>query len=560
MAILRTESMRQHALAVFLAVLLIGAAPRAADLPVQSTRLAALAKVWGLLKYFHPGVAQGSIDWDAALVDEIPRIELTLAKDDFNEELLRFIRSAGSPPAVPPTAVLTEPEADAAFGWLDDAQLFNLATIDALKTIRHGYPPSTNRYVQQTSPSVQNPSFSAEQPYFGPIYPTREMRLLALFRYWNMVQYYYPNRDLIDRPWGDVLVDMIPRFSSAADDLAHGLATCELTASITDTHAETVSETIAAHWGLNMAPIQIRHIEAQTVVTRVLDRLSLGADIRPGDVITDIDGVAADDKRATLRPYVSGSNDASLERGIDELVVRTPAQSIALGVLRFGVRKTVTLTTYPLQTVLTEETSLDAQQPKWRVLDGNIGYVNMGLLQMSDVDAMMMALATTPAIVFDVRNNPNGTLYLIARHLNPGPALFVRFTQPDYQNPGSFSWTGARYVAGPPSQTNNFYRGKVILLGDERTQSQAEFTMMALRTAPDVTVVGSQTAGADGNISMIQLPGGILTYFSGLGVFYPNGTNTQRVGIVPDVFVVPTIEGIQNGVDEVLDRALALVR
>ena len=552
--------MRQRALAVVFAVLLIGAAPRAADPSDDVTRLATLAKVWGLLKYFHPGVAQGSIDWDAGLVDEIPRIESTVDKDAFNEELFRFIRSAGSPPSVPPDAPLDRPEADAAFSWIDDTELFDQTTIDALKAIRHAYPPASNRYVQQTSPSVQNPSFSAEKPYFLPLYPTREMRLLALFRYWNMVQYDYPDRDLIDRPWGDVLVDMIPRFSSAADELAYGLAACQLTASITDTHAETVNGAIAAHWGLNMAPIQTRHIEAQTVVTRVLDRLSLGADVRPGDVITDIDGVAAGDKRVALRQYVSGSNDASLERGIDELIVRTASNSIALGVLRSGVRKTVTMTTYPLQTVLSEETSLDAQQPKWRILDGNIGYVNMGLLQTSDVDPMMSALATTRAIVFDVRNYPNGTLYLIAQHLNPGPTPFVRFTQPNYQNPGSFPWTGDPYFAGPSRQTNAYYRGTVVLLGDERTQSHAEFTMMALRTAPDVTVVGSQTAGADGNISMILLPGGIQTYFSGLGVFYPNGTNTQRVGIVPDVFVVPTIEGIQHGVDEVLERALALVR
>jgi hypothetical protein len=35
---------------------------------------------------------------------------------------------------------------------------------------------------------------------------------------------------------------------------------------------------------------------------------------------------------------------------------------------------------------------------------------------------------------------------------------------------------------------------------------------------------------------------------------------TQRAGIVPDIVSVPTIAGIQNGVDEVLERALTLVR
>ncbi len=73
-------------------------------------------------------------------------------------------------------------------------------------------------------------------------------------------------------------------------------------------------------------------------------------------------------------------------------------------------------------------------------------------------------------------------------------------------------------------------------------------------------MVGSQTAGADGNVSLIRLPGGITTYFSGLGVFYPDGKPTQRVGIVPDVVVTPTIKGLREGRDEVLEAALAILQ
>jgi hypothetical protein len=147
--------MRRCALLVPLALLLVGATLHA-DPSSEAIRLAALAKVWGLLKYFHPAVAQGSIGWDAALIDEVSRIESTFTREDYHQELLRFIRSAGSPPDVPPNAPLGAREADAAFGWMDDGDLFTSATIDALKTIRHGYPPTSNRYVQQTSPGVQN--------------------------------------------------------------------------------------------------------------------------------------------------------------------------------------------------------------------------------------------------------------------------------------------------------------------------------------------------------------------------------------------------------------------
>jgi hypothetical protein len=43
---------------------------------------------------------------------------------------------------------------------------------------------------------------------------------------------------------------------------------------------------------------------------------------------------------------------------------------------------------------------------------------------------------------------------------------------------------------------------------------------------------------------------------SGIGIFYPDKTPTQRVGIVPDVEVKPTIAGIRAGRDEVLEQAL----
>jgi C-terminal processing protease CtpA/Prc len=78
---------------------------------------------------------------------------------------------------------------------------------------------------------------------------------------------------------------------------------------------------------------------------------------------------------------------------------------------------------------------------------------------------------------------------------------------------------------------------------------------MVLQTAPDVTIIGSQTAGADGDICWLPLPGGYRTAFSGLGVYYPDGRETQRIGIVPDVEVHPTVQGIREGRDEVLEKA-----
>jgi C-terminal processing protease CtpA/Prc len=58
----------------------------------------------------------------------------------------------------------------------------------------------------------------------------------------------------------------------------------------------------------------------------------------------------------------------------------------------------------------------------------------------------------------------------------------------------------------------------------------------------------------------VFLPGGMATYISGLGVYYPDKKPTQGIGIVPDIEVKPTIKGIAEGKDEVLEKAIQYIR
>ena len=133
------------------------------------------------------------------------------------------------------------------------------------------------------------------------------------------------------------------------------------------------------------------------------------------------------------------------------------------------------------------------------------------------------------------------------------PTPFARFTMGDPANPGAFHWRGQPLTLGPAAPR---YTGKIVILIDEVSQSQAEYTTMAFRVAPNATVIGSTTAGADGNVSGIPLPGGLRSMISGIGVFYPDKKPTQRVGIIPDIEVRPTVGGIRSGRDEVLEAAL----
>ena len=46
---------------------------------------------------------------------------------------------------------------------------------------------------------------------------------------------------------------------------------------------------------------------------------------------------------------------------------------------------------------------------------------------------------------------------------------------------------------------------------------------------------------------------------SGIGILYPDGTETQRKGVKIDIEVKPTIEGIKAGKDELFEKAKALI-
>ena len=94
------------------------------------------------------------------------------------------------------------------------------------------------------------------------------------------------------------------------------------------------------------------------------------------------------------------------------------------------------------------------------------------------------------------------------------------------------------------------------MLIDERTVSQAEHTGLFFRAANGTKFIGSHSTGANGDVTNFYVPGEILIYFTGQAVKHADGRRLQRIGLVPDIEVKPTISGIRAGKDEVLEKAL----
>ncbi|MFP2933882.1 S41 family peptidase [Pyxidicoccus sp. 3LG] len=111
-----------------------------------------------------------------------------------------------------------------------------------------------------------------------------------------------------------------------------------------------------------------------------------------------------------------------------------------------------------------------------------------------------------------------------------------------------------------PTTDKPLYRGRVVVLVDERTMSQGEYTAMMIRAAAGARLVGSPTAGAVGDTTNVCLPGAVCVLFTGQRLESPEGGAVQGVGLRPDVEVRPTVRGLRAGRDEVLERARVLLR
>jgi C-terminal processing protease CtpA/Prc len=94
------------------------------------------------------------------------------------------------------------------------------------------------------------------------------------------------------------------------------------------------------------------------------------------------------------------------------------------------------------------------------------------------------------------------------------------------------------------------------MLINEDAISQSEHTCLFFAAATDVTFIGTPTAGANGDVTTMVLPGNLQVSFTGQNVRHADGRQLQRVGIQPHIKVARTSRGIVEGRDEILEAAL----
>ncbi len=522
------------------------------DLQVEN--LALLAKVWGFLKYHHPSVTGGEYHWDFELLGVLPAILAAPDREAAIADLAGGIEVIGLPAACDPCAEAPDeahllPRLD----WIRDADFLGEELSAQLQAVHANRFVGDKHFYLSTVQGVGNPVFDHELGYSGPKPPDAGYRILALMRLWNIIEYWFPYHDLMDADWDDVLHEFLPRLAAADTWDAYRLELFALAAHIEDGHANLWREIgIRPPVGECGWPVELRFLEEKVFVAAYTDSVKGPASgLEIGDIITSLDGIALDTLLEKWTPYYCASNRPTRLKDLARGLSRGDCGPGEVGIERKGKKKTVTVERIEVPRM--NWTPADRAGETFQLLSPEVAYLKLSSVAIKEVPEYIEKAAGTRGLVIDIRNYPSEFMvFALGPRLIDEPTAFTRFTTLDPANPGAFVWTDPLFLQ--PEAPG--YEGKVVILINETSMSQAEYTAMALRAGPRAVVVGSTTAGADGNVSQIPLPGGLKLMMSGIGVFYPDKTPTQRVGIVPDVFVTPTIEGIVAGRDEVLEAAL----
>lgn len=523
--------------------------------PAQVFNLITLGRVWGFLKYHHPAVTAGERHWDYDLFRILPAVLAAPDRAQAEAAMVAWIDKLGPvahcSPCVPaPTGDL---DIEPAIDWIHDRTSLKRGIGAPLSgRLESIYANRTGKqfYVKK-APGPGNPSFDHEPDDPQVAFPDSGYQLLALFRWWNIMQYWAPDRDVAGQNWADVLSEFIPKLALAKDKTAFQLALFEMVAKANDTHANLWGSLAARPpVGDCALPDTLRFIGNKLVVYR-LDAAE-GA-LQRGDILEKLDGETVQSLVRKWGTYYADSNNAARRRDLAAYFTRGACGPVALEITRGG--HSVQVSSTRTQWKYTRATH-DQPGDTFRLLSPQVAYIKLSSIKAADLPAYFEKAKNTKGLIVDIRNYPSDFMpFAMGPYFATKPTPFVAFTYLDLANPGAFS-----FGDGPLIQPGAVhYGGKVVILVDETTQSQAEYTAMALRAMPNAVVVGSTTAGADGNVSNIPLPGGLSTMISGLGVFYPDHRPTQRVGIIPDVVAMPTIEGIAAGRDEVLEAGVKMI-
>ncbi|TKC04628.1 hypothetical protein FA048_19395 [Pedobacter polaris] len=557
----------------------------------QNKNIESFIKVWGIVKYRSPISIAGKFDADKVFLTNIEQIKNADQKE-FNRLVLQILVKADSgvvnshnktKPKLINIDILTK---NVDYKWINDNQ-YSRELKSKLKLLANTLNQTEEHHyinkVSYESVILNEPAYVDYNTFND-----ETINLLALAKSWCAIEYLFAYKYKMDKNNLQILTEMVPVFRKINARASYERAVLMLENKLNDTHASGFLNQIKSKATVfkigQYPPFDYQCFESGILVKAFFsDSLEKFASLKKGDLIVEINKIKIKDwlnKRMELLPasnmavkYRLLSFDWSgnayafydLQDAVLNVKVLRKGKLLFLKIDMLNLQRKNSLEI--INQYIKKNVQLDDKIKPYEDLGDSIAIIRGGYFFNKDLPQneaeeldFSKKLKSKKALIFDMRKYPNGGLfyYFIPMALGKTSFEFARYYQANLKDPGTFyRLTGMEiYLSKDLKHDDHPYKGKIIILTNENTQSRGEWYSMLLRQLnKNTTVIGSQTAGTDGDLKLLNIPGGYQFVFTGNGIFYPDGKETQRIGIVPDILYQPSFDDILDPTDAQLKRA-----
>lgn len=549
--------------------------------------LVAFARLLGYVRYFHPSDQAAAEDWPAFAIDAVARAEtadspgalvqllgalfkpLAPTLDVFltaqppspraaappSSESLRLLAwehhgvDLGNPRNIYTSKRIEISESSAAKDGSNDVELL---TKELGSGVTCRLPLAVYADDEGTWPRAAALRLPPRREGLIPSGNDHSTRLADVILAWNVFQHFYPYFDVVEVDWQESLRTALRAAATDADERAFLDTLRRLVADLGDGHGNVYQDSDPQ---THQLPILWDWIEDELVVTGVGPGVE---GLERGDVVLSVDGKPSGQALADAESLVSAATPQwRRQMGLVALAVGGPGETTELEV-RGGDGKVVTLMLAMSAPRSAENRQWEGRPPKVEEIEPGIFYLDLNRVTDADFNDALPRLEQASGLCFDLRGYPQVSPVVIS-HLIDEPVRSAqwqvpRVTRPDRED---MAFDGSGWPVAPIAPR---LRAKVAFLTDGRAISYAETYLGIIEHYHLAEIVGSPTAGTNGNINPLRLPGGYQLVWTGMKVLKQDGSQHHGVGIQPTVPAERTIAGVREGRDEVLERALSILR
>lgn len=548
------------------------------------TNLAAFGRLASVVRFFHPSDEAAALDWNAFIIDHVREVEDARTP----AELAALLRVAFAPVAptvridVKPPATVKRADlvrsvapADARVGWFHHG-FGGSATRSIYRSERLSRPldagvdvlplgaawaGTLGGGVHAQVPLVLAKAGGATLPRPKAIVATRRTerpedwaasggdrstRLAAVLLASGVLEQFYPYADVVrlDMP---AAVDEALRSAATATAASFTSTLARLSSHLHDGHGTVSGPGRPSKW----LPLAFEFVGNDLAVISTSDSAGRA---RVGDVVIALDGRPVAEALDELRAELSASTEGHMRSRLGQRMMMTDVPRVLT--LRAPDGRTREVRFEPGVGMLPPP---PADPDSIAEVKPGIYYVDLERVTDADWKREVERFAKGKGLIFDMRGYPSRISAAPIAHLTREPVWSARWNVPVLRKPfmADVEWdTTGRWPVAPNSP---HITAPVVFITDGRAVSYAETWMGMIEAYQLGTIVGEPTAGTNGNVSSIALPGGYSMSYTGMKVLKHDGSRHHGIGIHPTVPASRTIQGLAAGRDEALERAIEVV-